>query len=118
MKQIGAILSILLIVLSANAGAADTAFMDYQSYNDSYCSGCSCQPCGCETPCPQSMPCDPCNPCGPVCGTDCGMSLVAVGIGIAPVAAAAAIIATSGNGGNGDGDGGGSNYHGSSHSHS
>lgn len=53
-------------------------------------------PCG-QAPCAEA-PCEkPCDP-APVCGTDCGISICALGIGLAALAAAAAIIVSSGNG--------------------
>lgn len=81
-----------------------------QSPCDGPCSSSSCQsPCGdpcspcaapvCE-PCAPCNPCNPCNPCASACGTDCGISCVAIGVGIAAVAAAGAIIIASGSGHN------------------
>lgn len=46
---------------------------------------------------PPPPPPSPCNP-APVCGTNCGISLVWIGIGIVGLAAAAVIIVSSNNG--------------------
>lgn len=108
MRKIIALLSAILIVCGTSLTAADSTFLDYQNYNHGYCPECSCYPCRCDVPCPEEAPCDPCpvpnpcnpcDPCAPVCGTECGVSICAIGIGLAAVAAAAAIIIASGNGG-------------------
>lgn len=59
--------------------------------NPGGCNNGNCNNAGCNG-------CDPCDPCAPVCGTECGISIVAIGIAIAAVIAAAAIIIASGNG--------------------
>lgn len=48
-------------------------------------------------PPPPPPPPNPCNP-APVCGTNCGISLVWIGIGIVGLVAAAVIIVSSNNG--------------------
>lgn len=114
-------ISFILTAILATSGAlhaADSTFLDYQNYNHGYCPECSCYPCCCQggscdaaptdcaAPCAQPTPCaapcnvpTPCAPCAPVCGTECGISICAIGIAIAAVAAAGAIIIASSNGG-------------------
>ena len=100
--------------LGSSLFAANNPYVDYQNYNQGYCSTCNCYPCMCapQQPCvPQGAPCaaPPCGPCGapacgpcdagaPVCGAECGISICAIGVAVAAVAAAAAIIIASGNG--------------------
>ena len=99
MKKVTALLSLMLVAFSTSLAAADNTFIDYQNYNHGYCSSCNCAPCVCDpSPPPCSVPCAPCDPCAPVCGTECGVSICAIGVGVAAVAAAAAIIIASGSG--------------------
>lgn len=100
--------------------SASDVFVDYQNYNHDYCPTCDCNPCRCNygpvsTPCQPNVcepsvcdPCDanvcepsvcePCNPCAPVCGSECGISVCAIGVAIAALATAAVLIVSSGNG--------------------
>lgn len=99
MKKLTLFFSVMLLTLSTSLSAADNTFIDYQNYNHGYCSSCNCAPCACEpAPAPCQQPCGPCDPCAPVCGTECGVSICAIGVGVAAVAAAAAIIIASGDG--------------------
>lgn len=64
------------------------------------CNAAPCNNCngnGCNS-CNGNGSCDPCDPCAAVCGTQCGISIVAIGVALAAVIAAAAIIIASGNG--------------------
>ncbi len=110
MKKAFTLFSMLLITFGTALKGYDSTFMDYQNYNHGYCPECSCYPCKCDVPyynvepgppppvppppppCPVPDPCSPCDPCAPVCGTQCGISICAIGVAIAGVAAAAAII--------------------------
>lgn len=102
MKQVIAILSLIVMATGTTLSAASNTFLDYQNYNHGYCPTCNCEPCTCGSPQPPPPPCPepggPCDPCAPVCGTECGVSICAIGVGVAAVAAAAAIIVTSSSG--------------------
>ena len=101
---------IFLIAFSSLLSAASNTFMDYQNYNHGYCPDCNCYPCKCNAggACPHGVSgegscnlCpkpDPCCPPATSCGTQCGVSVCAIGATIAIVAGVAAIIVSSGNG--------------------
>lgn len=56
-------------------------------------------PCAIPEPSCAAPPPAPCpTPCAPACGTECGISICALGIGIAALATAAVLIVSSGNG--------------------
>lgn len=99
-KMIG-FLSIFVMVFGTTLSAADNPYLNYQNYNHGYCPECNNAPCSCAQPCsPNSCQtyCDPCDPCAPVCGTECGISLCAIGVGVVAVAAAVAIVIAASNG--------------------
>lgn len=102
MKKYVSILTTVCFALGATLSASNTAYADYQNYNQGYPPAVAPggpTPCGAPVygpgPC---ATCGPCDPCAPVCGTDCGVSICAIGLGVVAVAAAAAIIIASGNG--------------------
>lgn len=76
-----------------------------QGYNYNAPSGqAPCAPCGpapCAAPVPCAPPCQPapCRaPCKPGCGTDCGISIIAIGVAAAALITAGVLIVSSGNG--------------------
>ncbi len=99
MKQMRALVTLFLL-FGTPLSAADNPFLDYQNYNHGYCPECDCAPCACGDPAP--APCaasgGACDPCAPVCGTECGVSICAIGVVVAAIAGAAAIIIVSGSG--------------------
>lgn len=126
MRKIITFLAIFLALFSGkNTSVLNTplfaAQFDYQNFNHGYCptcDKCGCNPCSCcptpssettdQLPQPTPPPASPCNTgCNTACdnpcaasvnGTQCGISICAIGIAVAAIAAAAAIIISSGNG--------------------
>jgi hypothetical protein len=92
MKRMITLLTAALVAFGANASAANSAALNYQEYCDSGPPACSAPSCM-QAPCPP--PFDPCAPCAPVCGTECGVSVCAIGVAILAIVAAAAIILSS-----------------------
>ncbi len=92
----------MALMASVSVMHAETSNLyDYQNYNHGYCPECECSPCTCQpsgeqTTCPAA--CSSCEGNAPVCGTECGISICALGVAVAALAAAAAIIISSGNG--------------------
>ncbi|MFZ0566053.1 MAG: hypothetical protein WAM28_07705 [Chlamydiales bacterium] len=110
-------LAISLLILSIASGekgkAAENQSPTPQNYQYGYCSVCDCYPCRCPSPsyaqpvlaascapcphpCPPPNPCFPCDPCAPVCGTQCGLTVCAIGAAVALVVITAAIIVSTG----------------------
>ena len=95
----------LFFGISNNRCFAGSDVQSYQNFNHGYCPSCDCTPCcgTCNSSEDEGAYCAPCGdlcepPCAPICGTQCGISICAIGIAVAAVVAAAAIIIASGNG--------------------
>ena len=100
MKKMRFLFAAILLLFIFSLQAADNTFIDYQNYNHGYCATCNYAPCICEPAQAQTQAPSPatCPPSAPVCGTESGVSICAIGAGIAAVTAAAAIIIASGSG--------------------